>query len=459
MKKLLRCVFVVAVAMSAIAAGGQNTQSGYFVDDYTYSFQLNPAYGNNTGFVSMPVLGNVDFAMSGNVRLTDVFYNVDGKTTTFMNPGVKASDFLGLINDVNKLSSALRCDIVTVGFKAFGGYNTVNVSARADAGMRLPKSLFSLLKEGVTNRSYKIEDVKAYALGYAQIALGHSRDINEEWRVGLTAKMLLGVTNVNAHLRSANLTLNEDFWTVTSDAKINASMRGLSYETEVNDDTGHRYVSGMKVSNGGIGGYGFALDIGAIYRPVSMPDFTFSAAVLDFGGIGWCNNMLATTDGVKSFTTEDYVFNVDDKAPNSVGKEIDRIREKFSALYELEDCGDRGGGRSTMLAATLNLGAEYVFPLYRPLTFGLLNTTRINGEYSWTDFRLSANVAPISHFSASANIALGTRGFSFGWLLNLSMTGFNIFAGMDHTTLKVARGVCLPLSSNASFNFGLNFSF
>lgn len=445
--------------MTAVAAGGQNTESGYFVDDYTYRFQLNPAYGNTTGFVAMPVLGNVDFAMGGNLRLTDVFYNVGGKTTTFMNPGVKASDFLGALPDVSKLSATLRCDVITVGFKALGGYNTVNVSARADVGARLPKSLFSLLKEGVTNRRYTVEDVKAGGVGYAQIALGHSRDITSEWRVGATLKMLLGVASFNARLNRADLVLNEDVWTVTSDAKINTSMRGAAYKTDVNDRTGLRYVNGLKVSGGGVGGYGFAVDLGAVYNPVFLPDFTFSASLLDFGGIGWSNNVLATTDGVKTFTTDDYVFNVDDKAPNSFGKEIDRIRDKFSALYQLEDCGDRGGGRSTMLAATINIGAEYEFPLYRPLTFGALSTTRIDGPYSWTDFRLSANVAPLPEFSASANVAIGSRGFSFGWLLNFHMTGFNIFAGMDHTALRVAKGICLPLSSNASFNFGLNFPF
>ena len=137
--------------------------------------------------------------------------------------------------------------------------------------------------------------------------------------------------------------------------------------------------------------------------------------------------------------------------------EIDRIRDKFSALYELEDMGDQGS-RSTMLATTFNIGAEYTVPLYRRLSFGLLNTTRIYGDYSWTDFRLSANVAPVKCFDASVNVAAGTFGVGFGWLINLHVPGFNLFAGMDHTVTKVAKQF-VPLSSNASFNFGLNFPF
>lgn len=457
MKTIFKYTLAAAAMLASVAAPAQNTRSGYFVDDYTYRFQLNPAYGNSRGFVSMPALGNVNVAVNGNLHLNDVLYNINGKTTTFMNPLVGTTDFLNRIENVSKLNTAVKLDILSVGFKALGGYNTINIGVRSDFGVHLPKSFFSLLKEGVSNQTYAIDDLAARGMAYAQVALGHSHNITKEWRVGLTAKVLVGGGNVDARLHDANLTLGKDAWTVTSDAEINASMKGLEYKTTVNDRTGHRYVNGVDVDGPGIGGFGFAVDLGVIYKPAYLPDWTFSAAVLDLGGISWSNNMLATTDGPKTFTTDEYVFNVDDNAPNSFDNEFDRIRDKFSALYELENKGDQGS-RSTMLATTFNIGAEYTFPLYRPLTFGLLNTTRIYGAYSWTDFRLSANVAPVKCFDASANVALGTFGFGFGWLINLHVPGFNLFAGMDHTVGKVAKQF-VPLSSNASFNFGINFPF
>ena len=110
------------------------------------------------------------------------------------------------------------------------------------------------------------------------------------------------------------------------------------------------------------------------------------------------------------------------------------------------------------MAATMNIGGEYVFPYYRKLTFGLLNTTRINGKYTWTNFRLSANVAPAKWFSAGVNFGIGTFGPSFGWVLNVHPKGFNLFLGMDHTLGKLSKqGV--PLSSNAELSMGLNFPF
>lgn len=127
----------------------------------------------------------------------------------------------------------------------------------------------------------------------------------------------------------------------------------------------------------------------------------------------------------------------------------------ISLRYELDDMGDTGG-KTRMLGATMNLGVEYTLPVYRKLTFGLLNTTRIQGEYTWTDFRLSANVAPVKCFDASVNMSAGTYGVGFGWLLNFHTKGFNMFLGMDRTLGKVTKQF-VPLSSNGSVNIGINF--
>lgn len=457
MKTNIKSTLVAAALLISFAASAQNTRSGYFVDDYTYRFQLNPAFGNSKGFVSMPALGNMNIGVNGNLHVTDILYNINGRTTTFMNPGVDASKFLNGLSDVNRLRVNTKIDILSVGFKAFGGYNTVNINARADVGINLPKSVFSLLKEGVANQTYAIDDLAARGMAYAEFALGHSHDINKEWRVGGTFKFLVGGGNVDVSLRNADLTLGQDAWTITSDAEIRSSLKGLSYQTDVNDRTHHRYVSGAEINGAGIGGFGVAFDLGAIYRPAALKDWSFSLALLDLGFISWSNNMLASTNGPKTFNTDKYTFSVDDDASNSFENTWDKISDDISAIYELDDMGDQGS-RTTALAATLNVGAEYTFPLYRPLTFGLLNTTRINGAYSWTDFRLSANVAPVKCFDASANIALGTFGFGFGWLMNVHLTGFNLFIGMDHTLGRVSKEF-VPLSSNASVNFGLNFLF
>lgn len=451
--------FIIALGMTAAAASvsAQNTATGYFLDDYMYRFQMNPAIGNSKGFISMPAIGNLNVGFNGDLHLKSLLYNVNGRTVTFMHPGVSAAEVMGNLKDMNNLNTNLKVNVLTVGFKGFGGYNTINVGVRADVGFRLPKSIFSLLKEGVSNKSYEIEGMGAFANSYAEIALNHSRDIMDGLRVGAAVKVLVGAANFDARFNRATLNLGENDWTIVSNADVYSRMKGFKYKTEYSEDTKKDYVNSADVDGAGVGGYGMAFDFGAVYNVYCLPDLTVSASILDLGFIKWKNNVVASTDGDITFNTDKYSFSADDNAANSFDNTKDMIKDDISLLYQLNDKGDLGSV-NTSLGATLNIGAEYKFPLYRRLSFGLLNTTRIQKNYGWTDFRLSANVAPTKVFDASASVAMGTYGFSFGWLLNLHATGFNFFLGMDHTTTKLAKqGV--PLSSNAQLNFGMNFPF
>lgn len=107
-----------ALMLSSSVAMAQNTNSGYFTDGYLYRHELNPAFGNSQNYVAMPALGNMNVAMRGNLALSDVLYNVDGKTTTFLNPNVTASEFLGNIGEKNRLATDLKLEILSAGFKA-----------------------------------------------------------------------------------------------------------------------------------------------------------------------------------------------------------------------------------------------------------------------------------------------------------------------------------------------------
>lgn len=454
MNKYIKTAIISATAVLSFGAVAQNTNSAYFTEGYTHRYQLNPAFDNEKNFISIPGVGNINVATHGTIGLDNIFYNVDGKTTTFMNPAVDAS-FLNDINDVSRLAGDVNINLLSAGFKAFNGYNTVSINVRGNLNTHLPKTIFSFMKEGVENKTYDISDFDAHADMYGEIALGHSHKLGDKWRVGGAVKFLLGGANIDAKFNKAELTLGEDEWSAITNAEVQASVKGLTYEHDINKETGHEYVSGMDVDGTGLNGFGMAFDLGAEFKP--NQDWAFSAALLDLGFINWNNNMVASTGGDKSFTTSTYSFNVDEDAPNNFSDEFDMMMNDLSALYELEDEGD-AGSRTTTLGATLNLGAEFTLPVYRKLKFGLLNSTRIQGDYSWTEFRLSANINPVKPFSAGANFAVGTYGCSFGWLMNVNVTGFNMFVGMDHFMGKLTKQG-LPLSSNASVNMGINIPF
>lgn len=441
--------------LSGVNASAQQTYSGYFLDNYTYRYQMNPAFDNEDNFVSMPALGNLNLGMRGNLHLTNVLYNVDGHTVLFTNPGVPESA-VNKFKNVNKLALNEKIDILSGGFKAWGGYNTISIGARVNAFMGVPKAFFSLAKEGVTNDTYDIRDLSINANAYAQIALNHSRNIKQVpgLRAGAALKFYIGGGNIDAYFNRAELQLGENSWNAITNANIYASANGLKYKMDYSNETHREYVSGIDYEFGGLNGFGIGFDLGAQYK---WRDFEFSLAVLDLGFVSWGKTQWASTNGDREVRTDAYTFNANEDASNSFKNEWERLRDDFSELYQLENNGTLSS-RTRAMAATVNIGVGYEFPLYRPLRFGFLSSTVINGRYTWSQARFSANVAPVDWVSASANFEASTYGCGFGWLINFYTKGINFFLGMDHTMGKLAKqGV--PLNSNASVNFGLNFPF
>lgn len=58
--------------MGCVAAKAQNLNSAYFVDDFKFRHSLNPAYGNEQTYLSIPALGNVNVSLQGNFGVKDV---------------------------------------------------------------------------------------------------------------------------------------------------------------------------------------------------------------------------------------------------------------------------------------------------------------------------------------------------------------------------------------------------
>ena len=458
--KTLR-IWVAAFSFVVTNLHAQQVSSGYFADGFLYRHEINPAIGNGQNYVSFPGLGNLSIGARGNVSLSDFIYSREGKTVLFLNPLVPSDEFLENIKNKNRINADVKVGIMSFGFKAKGSYNTFALNLRSNIGIILPGGLFRMAKEGPQNQVYDFSSTHAHADAFLEVALGHSRSIDERWRVGGKIKLLIGGANLDARLNNTRFELYDDRWLAMTDAEIQSSIRNMTYQTDMkirgpeSQEQLHEYVNGMDVDKFGLNGAGMAFDLGSTYR--LNEEWNFGLSLLDLGFIRWKNNMLATTDGQKLVSTDDYIFSSDDDASNSFENEWDRFTEGLSSLYELEDKGDQGG-RVRALGATLNVSAEYICPFYRPLSFGLINTTRVQGSYSWTEFRLSANVAPCNFFSASVNFAEGTFGPAFGWLLNIYPKGFNLFLGMDYTFVSLAKPG-IPLSSKYNANLGINFPF
>lgn len=137
MNRSKKYMMVVALATLSCGAMAQGLNTGYFLDGYTFRHNLNPAYGNDQNYVSIPALGNIQVRTQGNFGLGDVLFDnprygidSDKKKTTFMNPYIADGEALkGFASGNNRINADVDITLLSAGFKAWGGYNTISLDA------------------------------------------------------------------------------------------------------------------------------------------------------------------------------------------------------------------------------------------------------------------------------------------------------------------------------------------
>ena len=455
MKKLL---FTLAILFAAaIGLSAQNFRTGYFLDGYMYKYQLNPAFQGERGFLALPAIGGLSGGIETTITGTALTYpSVDGEQLLwFTDPDVPMDEFMSRIDKFNPANQSVDLNILAVGFRAKNTYHTLDFSVRGQANEYIPSDAFRLAKDLAAGtekyNTYNLSNFSANINTYFQAAYGFSIKFKEIASIGFRAKLLLGAEQINSNLSDLRIDFKENNSTINATGNMalspyfNDMLQNQEFSTD--DETIQQLCSNPSL--GAAFDFGFSVDF--------LKHFTLSGSVLDLGFISWNNNVLATTNGDKYFTTDDYKFSFDDEKSNNFEDEIERLGNGLVGLYELENAGDQGK-RTTALAATLNLGVEYILPAYDKLSFGLMNSTRFQGDHTWTEFRLSANIAPVKIFSAGVNVAAGSYGCAFGWILNFHPNGFNLFVGMDQTLGKVTKEF-VPLTSKGSVNLGVNIPF
>ena len=93
MKRIGKYILAASLAAVGCNAMAQGLNSGYFVEDYKFRHNMNPAFDNEQNYVSLPALGNINVRTQGNFGLGDLVFDnprygidSDKKKTTFMNP-------------------------------------------------------------------------------------------------------------------------------------------------------------------------------------------------------------------------------------------------------------------------------------------------------------------------------------------------------------------------------------
>ncbi len=470
----IAAALLLALAAPATSMAQSSLRSAYFLEGYTYRHQMNPAFAGERNYVGLPFLGlgNFNVGMQSNIGVSNFLHKLpNGELTTFLNSAVDANSFLGDLKERNRMNLDLDINLISFGFHKWGGFNTFDLSVKSGTRMNLPKDLFEFAKIGQDGATtYNLEDLGVYSNNYAELAFGHSRKVMDNLTVGAKVKFLLGIYNADFHVNNMQLTMSDDKWAVSGEGEFsNAGIVDIPTKLKTKDVTNDRgEITGQETeeeldfdnieTGSAISGFGMAFDFGATYKV--REDLELSLALLDLGWISYKNATQATmaADPWEFDGFHDIPFDSDEAAPGtSIEDQIDNLEDELEDLFQMKVQGK--DKHTKALGATLNIGALYTLPYYDKLKFGFLESTRINGRYSWSEGRFSANIAPVKCFDASISYAVSSFGHSFGWVANVHTKGFSIFLGSNHQFFNITPQVLPVGKANMNLSIGISFPF
>lgn len=464
MKKSLRYMAAaLTMAAAILPTSAQELRTSYFMETSNYRHQMNPALLDSP-YVGL-LFSNINIGMTGNIGAKQFIFDTNGlpgytgnyRYTTFMDPNVDAKTFLNKLHDKNRFDLYLNYNLFSVGFKAWGGVNLLELNLRSNTNLTLPKGLFEFAKTAGEKEHYEFGGLGMRTQNYMELALGHSRDINKQWRVGGKLKFLIGAAYADFTADNVTLDMTEDAWRIQSNAQVKASLLKsdvIHEDPSKNSADGRPRVKELDNFGFSLPGFGMALDLGVTYKPIE--NLTVSAAITDLGFISWKNTHHASSQGDYTFDGFNNIYIGSDKdQTEDIDDQFDQIGDDLEEMFSVYDDGTKTATQA--LAATLNVGAEYKLPAYDKLKFGFLYTSRIHGKYSWHQGMLNVGVRPVKWFECNVNGAVTSTGVTAGGMLSLKAPHFNFYIAADRFFSKMGKqGVPLN-SSNGNITFGMTF--
>lgn len=449
-KYILVALLALIVSSNSIA---QTSLSSYFIDGAFYNYKLNPAMKAERAYFSI-LAGNTSFGTKGNVGVSTFLYPYkNDQLTTFMSGTVDADEFLSKLDKDTRMGMNYDMTIAAAGFRAWGGFMSLDVSLHSEGSMLIPKGLFEFAKKGFQKSSYSFGGMAFNTMNYASVNLGYSHEVIEGLRVGGNIKYLAGLAHADLTVSKFDIEMSEDRWLIESQI----SGQGASFgTTEVKVDE-NGYITDMEFGSTPKSS-GLGIDLGVEYDLNKyVPGLIVSASVVDLGFIKWNSMMKVQNPNNKiefsGFNEIDY-----DDMESSVENELEKLADDVAEMFKFKYNGQKSA--STSLNTTMYLGAEYSMPFYKPLSVGALYAQRFSKFdcNRWLQARGYVNVAPIGWFSASINYGYSSYGSSLGWMLNFHPVGVNFFIGTDYMITKVTPQF-IPLNDfNAHMTMGLSIA-
>lgn len=402
--------------------------------------QINPGlFPDYKVSIGLPVLSSTYItANAGKLSFNNAF-STDPDGTRRFDPQKLASE----LNETNRIEVNANAMLFYLGLRLNKNYFSIALNERVDGGITYPKTFVELLASGngeAGTGTIAFENFGLRAYAYHELAIGYGRDITEKLSIGVRAKFLSGIVNVDVENISAGLTTSLDSLYLYSSA-FNINTAGSSLLDDANVDDIFKAATAFNNT-------GFALDLGAHYWVTDK--FRVSISATDIGSLKWKNDtrQFRFNEVRYSFKGLDFIEVLDPDKEISLDSELDSLQNMFKP-----DTLD-GIAYSTNLSPKIYAGASY--HLGKSHTFGaLLYGDVFKGTFN-PAFGLSYNLTLGHIWTIGVNASYRNSSFSnIGLGTTLTLGPVQIYA-LTENVMSFAQ------LSDASFvdaRFGLNLVF
>ena len=393
------------------------------------------------GFVRV---GEIQSVSRNNVGAASFLFPAGDKLVTGLHSSISSEEFLGGLEAVNSMYSQINYNLVSSGWKgATRGFHTLEVGAKVNYGLSVPKEIFQILKTGTAQSPYDLSSLKAFGNVYGEIAYGYSLPLSDKFSIGGRVKLLVGLNSVDVSARNFSLTTTEEQYKLDLDADVDLTNRSKKIGTDSEGYLDYTSFSG-KGKLGLPTGAGLAVDLGAVWKP--FRGFTLSASVLDLGGILWYYGNAGTSsgsyafEGLKNLTTDELDQEHITSRLKDAGEEV---------LKVIKPKAVDGCYKFKAVPLTANMKASYAMPFWERLSVdasGLYTGYNYCAPYWEARGGLSFDFPGIAHLGLNAGS--GAYGFVYGVNGSVECHSFRLYASYENGIGGVIPYEGTPLKAN-----------
>jgi len=436
MKKTI--ISLTILLASVFSVFSQEANSLYFLNEWSQRHTLNASFAPEYGYFSLPGLGGIHLNMSSNTGLSTFIYPYNNDFVTFLHQSVPGPLFLNKLLPNTYIRQGLKLNLLSFGFYTKdNSFWSFDISLKEKADINIPFDFFRLAKTGMTNQTNNVFDLKNFnstQSNIAEFSLGYSRDINSQWRVGMNAKLLAGLSYEKFNYSKFDITLANNQYTMTAVGESQIRSKFLTFEKDANnnfDFSKNKFNSSQLKP----AGFGAAFDLGVTYKPIKK--LTVAAALNDLGFINWNASAIKRGTANTNFVFNGFTnINVDSL---NLDDQLNKLKDDANTLIKFKEA-PAGNNIIESIPFTLKSSAEYsIFGNDKQdILIGLLwNSYNAPGNHQ-NELVGAVTFKPISWFTLSTTCEFIRKDYNrFGLALNFSPKWINVFIASDYVVPKV----------------------